>query len=413
MDIEESQVRIYNETKSLLWQRKDVDPQVLLVAVSDRGNQALVTPNRDVPPFVIDRIAAVPNDKVEPSNWTPTKIYTAFSETMSEQYAFFEERSFDWNQRLSSIRPKVNDKLDDSQSFELISQSLEGIDDAHVQLGATINGEPRRANLGMPGTMKQGIELFKKQTEYKEFADFLASRTQALEASIAETILGGNAKQACEQLTWGKTNNNVGYLYISGMSDFSEKDSLEEQLAELHSAMETILAELRDTRALIVDVSTNGGGSDVFSRAIASHFADKRRLAFSKEPRNAPDIRHSIFVEPYNKSGKPLTYSQPVYLVTSDITVSAAEIFVLCMKDIPHVTVVGQPTRGALSDVLSKTLPNGWAFGLSNEVYRDSRGICFEAKGIPPKINMTIIDPAKPDLGHAAAIASIAEMTDR
>lgn len=117
-----------------------------------------------------------------------------------------------------------------------------------------------------------------------------------------------------------------------------------------------------------------------------------------------------IYVEPYKGSDdKGATYTKPVYLVISDITVSAAEIFVLCMKDLPRVKTIGKPTRGALSDILGKSLPNGWDFGLSNEIYLDSSGVCFEAKGIPPNIPMTILDPTKPDLGHAEVILEIAK----
>ncbi len=65
-------------------------------------------------------------------------------------------------------------------------------------------------------------------------------------------------------------------------------------------------------------------------------------------------------------------------------------------------------TRGALSDILSKTLPNGWSLGLSNEIYHDSQGICYEAIGIPPDTKRTILDPAKTDAGHASAILEIA-----
>jgi len=35
----------------------------------------------------------------------------------------------------------------------------------------------------------------------------------------------------------------------------------------------------------------------------------------------------------------------------------------------PHVTQIGLNTQGVFSDVLGRRLPNGWRFGLPNEVY--------------------------------------------
>jgi C-terminal processing protease CtpA/Prc len=38
------------------------------------------------------------------------------------------------------------------------------------------------------------------------------------------------------------------------------------------------------------------------------------------------------------------------------------------------------------SDVLIRTLPNGWTFGLPNEVFRTPDGKTFDGAGIPPDI---------------------------
>ena len=409
-ELTERDVRLFNETDTLLWKSQDVNPGELIVAVAKSGNEARFAPEPGVPPFVARRIEAMPKGKHEPKKWTPTKIYDAFAQTMGENYVFFKERSFDWDARLAQQRPKVTDSSTANELFNVVAETLMGIDDGHVQLGAEIDGKERRAELGVPATIKRGIEIFAQQSEFKEFDDFMQNRLMALQNGIANDILGGSPRQSCKQLTWGVTAGNVGYLFIRSMTNYSEADSSHDQLAELHAAMDAMLTELSSTSALIIDISINGGGRDAFSRAIASHFADKRRLAFTKGPLHNP-TQHSIYVEPYQgQNGKGVTYTKPVYLVTNDVTMSAAEIFVLCMKDLPHVTTVGKATSGALSDVLSKTLPNGWSFGLSNEIYRDSQGVCYEAKGIPPEVDLTVIDPAKPDLGHAAAIAKVAAM---
>jgi C-terminal processing protease CtpA/Prc len=47
---------------------------------------------------------------------------------------------------------------------------------------------------------------------------------------------------------------------------------------------------------------------------------------------------------------------------------------------------IGENTQGVFSDVLGRELPNGWSFGLPNEVFRTAQGTTFDASGIPPDI---------------------------
>ncbi len=73
----------------------------------------------------------------------------------------------------------------------------------------------------------------------------------------------------------------------------------------------------------------------------------------------------------------------PVYLLTSGVTFSAAELFTWIMADMPQVTVVGGRSGGGMSDILERTLPNGWKLGLSNQRYLRQNGSSYERVGIP------------------------------
>ena len=81
-------------------------------------------------------------------------------------------------------------------------------------------------------------------------------------------------------------------------------------------------------------------------------------------------------------------FEKPVYLLISPLTLSAGEIFALCMAAIPHVKLLGEPTCGILSDNLFHRLPNGWEISLSNEVYLSSKQICYESCGVAVDINL-------------------------
>ena len=77
-------------------------------------------------------------------------------------------------------------------------------------------------------------------------------------------------------------------------------------------------------------------------------------------------------------------YSKPIAIIASDMTASAAEIFLMTMRARQRQTlIIGDPSAGELSDILSKVLPNTWEFSLSNEVYQDFRGVGYETTGIP------------------------------
>lgn len=76
-------------------------------------------------------------------------------------------------------------------------------------------------------------------------------------------------------------------------------------------------------------------------------------------------------------------------LLTSALTASAAEHFVMAMRVLPQVTVLGEPTAGAHSAVFERQLPNGWSFGLSTEECILAGGNVYDRVGIPPEIAVT------------------------
>ncbi|OLD62268.1 MAG: hypothetical protein AUI53_02140 [Acidobacteria bacterium 13_1_40CM_2_60_7] len=81
----------------------------------------------------------------------------------------------------------------------------------------------------------------------------------------------------------------------------------------------------------------------------------------------------------------------PVVLLTSADSVSAAETFTMAVLDRqPHVVRVGANTQGVFSDVLGRKLPNGWSFGLPNEIYLTKDGKAFDGPGVPPDIELPI-----------------------
>lgn len=87
---------------------------------------------------------------------------------------------------------------------------------------------------------------------------------------------------------------------------------------------------------------------------------------------------HPIYIE-----GSKNTFGKPVYVLTSPQTGSAAEAFAIATMAFEHIKRIGAPTMGATSTALEKTLPNGWSFAISNEIYMDTQGLNYENRGVP------------------------------
>ena len=76
----------------------------------------------------------------------------------------------------------------------------------------------------------------------------------------------------------------------------------------------------------------------------------------------------------------------------------------------PHIARVGANTQGVFSDVLVRKLPNGWRFGLPNEVYLTKDGKAFDGVGVPPDIEVSIFPSEDLANGRDSAINKALEL---
>ena len=190
---------------------------------------------------------------------------------------------------------------------------------------------------------------------------------------------------ANDLLTWYQVDG-VGYLAIDAMLGFGDIDDNGDELRSLELALDQAMTDLRDVQALIVDVRRNGGGKDFLSLAIASRFATNETHAYSKQARLGSG--RSELIDVYIQPRGAVQYLGPVYLLTSNETASAAEVFTLAMREFPQVTIIGEATQGGLSDQLSKKLFNGWNASVGNEYYLATDGSWYEGVGIPVDVEV-------------------------
>lgn len=129
-------------------------------------------------------------------------------------------------------------------------------------------------------------------------------------------------------------DGNVGYLRLSVFSPVYQA------APKFASAMR----KLHDTRALIVDLRNNGGGSTESVLVLASYFFDQRtRLNDTVFPREGVTVEGWTLDQ---LEGPRYGQQKPVYILTSRGTFSAAEDFAYAMQQQKRAVVVGESTRG-------------------------------------------------------------------
>ncbi|MCC6775517.1 MAG: peptidase [Hyphomicrobiales bacterium] len=353
--------------------------------------------------YVFDRLAGLPAACADQTAWTPARIAAAVAAIFTDLYPSLGAFGIDWPARLAALERRRGSIVDDASLFDAVRDLLAGIDDAHVELHATVAGSAREL---VPG---DGRTLTRVQAAAGPAAgSAVAQWRQAYRRGVLETVLEGKGHETANgRMIWGRVGD-VGYINLLTLYGWSTDGRTE---AAADAAFDQAFAAFAGVRAVVVDVSSNTGGSDPFALHVAGRFADQRRHAFSKVGFGARGVpMQELYVEP---SPRP-RYLGPVHVLMSDPTVSAGEIFALAMHTLPHVVLVGGPTRGAFSDAIDKPLPNGWKLNLSAEIYLDPQGRSHETKGLPPQVARELFPADDLMEGHARVVRQlITEIAER
>lgn len=361
-------------------------PRDFVLASSPRGTQLHA--------IGLQRLPAACADGIDRSR--PLYTFDAAALTLKRLYPFNRERHLDWDARIARLRPTAARARSDAELWPVMAELLRGVDDLHTSLSNDLL-KPTAEIQGQRGVHFTRLrERFQREAKPGEmFMDWLETVWIAQERRQAEAQLlpGTQGSDIGGRVSWGRLPGNVGYLALTAMAaDAGDDDG---HRAAMGRALDRALAELGDTRALVLDIAHNLGGLDVVSAELAARFADRERLAYTKRPYADARVQpQPVRIAPAGAA----RYRKPVYLLTSEFTCSAGETFAMMMRAFPQVTQVGQPTQGIFSDGLAKLLPNGWVLSLSNEVYRDPAGESFEARGLPPDRAIAVY-PARESAG--------------
>ncbi len=330
----------------------------------------------------LDQLPSRCNRTVESS---PPIVVDEFTIMMKEHYAFFDVHGVNWQERVEQAKSKVTAKTSDRKLFEIFSEMMEGLNDGHLYINATLDGELQRIGYGDSRILKPTLDkAFNQQSKIETRSEFGMEWYKRTLSNVKDLLNGETNYSANNQIIWGSVDD-IGYIKIRNMYGFIEDGSLSKEIDVVSKSMDTILRELGRKSSIVIDLTTNSGGSDEIGRAIANYFTDKRVKLYSHSTLGSTEAPQEYFSKP---SKTP--YLGKVIIYTSDHTVSAAETFTMAMKALPNVIHVGTTTRGALSDILDKTLSNGWEVGLSNMTYLDNDGKLWEGIGVVPDMELGV-----------------------
>jgi len=364
-------------------------------ATANGHNETVFTENAGMRRFTLDRAPNIarfqsdcstadilfrkmqhsPKSYTEPIDNTPQADYAIFWQTFAENYPFFKLHHVDWADVDREFRPRVTAETSPGELYRILRSMIEPLHDAHTSLKAP--------------DLKQQFRGSRADRNPLRYDDWVQSAV-----IIASKYVRGDMQYFCKnQISFGMLDNSIGYMKIWSFANYTDAPDYAKQLQALELALDTIFRDSGKLRGLVIDVRLNTGGYDGLGLSIASRLAREDYLAYSVKTVNSTNgILH--FTQPqavWVHAGTRPGFHGNVVVLTGHNCVSAGETFVMSlMGRKPTVCRIGENTQGVFSDVLTRHLPNGWSFGLPNEIYLTEGGNAFDGSGVPPSLSVPV-----------------------
>lgn len=288
---------------------------------------------------------------------TPQGNFEALWKIIDEHYCFLDykhqEYGLDWDEVHSRYSKRIDADMSKSQLFEVLTQMLAELRDGHVNLSAA-------HDYGRYWTWES------YPTNYSD--------------SLIRRYLGTDYKMA-SGLDYRVLDDNIGYVRYESFTYGIGSGNLDE-----------VMLHLMMCQGLIIDIRNNGGGDLTNAEKLASRFCHEKTLVGYYQHKTGPG--HNDFSEMEKRYLEPssgIRWHKPVVVLTNRHVFSAANEFVMYMKEMPNVTIVGDRTGGGAGLPFSSSIPSGWSVRFSAVPMYDARKVTCE-HGIDPDHHVEMTD---------------------
>ncbi|HMG19420.1 MAG TPA: S41 family peptidase [Gemmatimonadales bacterium] len=268
---------------------------------------------------------------------------------LDRHYSLFVVKTADWDSLHDVYIPLGAQAPTDSALADVVGAMLSELHDIHVSLRA-------------------GSQLYR----YTGFD----VRPAFFDPGVVANYMTDRGPAPNGHMAFGHMEPEIGHIWI-----------LHFARSGFDTDIDTALARLADVRALIVDVRDNPGGQLENVVTVASRFADRDRTYAFRSLRDGPSHDDLSPPEPLVVSPQGARrFRGPVVVLTNRRSMSAAEVFVLAMRALPNVTIVGDSTAGGSGSPATRELPNGWTYRFPASLLYDADLLPFEEIGLVPDI---------------------------
>ena len=262
---------------------------------------------------------------------SPTGNYDALWSIIDERYCFFEQarqqHGLDWDDVYHKYKPQVQAAESNAELFDIYGNMLRELKDGHVNL-----------------TSDYG-------TTY--YWDWSLNHPLNFSDSLQRNYLG-NDFRLTNGIKYTTLPSNIGYIYVGSFEGSISSDNVS-----------LMLLRLAESKGIIIDIRNNGGGMLTSAEELAAHFVSGKTHCGYIQHKTGKG--HNDFSSPEKLYIEPngVIWKKPVVVLTNRAVYSSANHFVMLVKPLPQVVVIGDKTGGGSGLPLNSTLPNGWTVRFS------------------------------------------------
>ncbi len=283
--------------------------------------------------------------------------FEALWKIMDEHYCFFDYKQttlgVDWDEVHARYAPQVNHATS-TQLFEVLVNMLSELQDGHVNLTSGWD-------YGRNWSWKEDYPTNFSDTLYRKYM--------------------GNDYNIVSGIEYRILDDNIGYMRVS---DFETEIG--------NGNLDYVLSYFLPCRSLIIDLRENGGGKLTTAQKLAARFFDEKTLVgYIQHKTGTGHNDFSDYEAQYIEPKTGFHWHKQVFLLVNRGVYSAANEFVMYMKQYEKCVVVGDKTGGGGGLPFTNELPIGWGVRFSACPTYDVNKNCIE-HGIEPDVSCSLKD---------------------